>query len=51
MKKAIAIIILVLLLSGCDIFKDPVELCMDRVIAVEGKGSTASAAKLCTVNK
>ena len=30
-----------------DVFKDPVELCMDRVIAVEGKGSTADAAFLC----
>tara|TARA_Y100000816_G_C25631229_1_gene336562 strand:+ start:114 stop:404 length:291 start_codon:yes stop_codon:yes gene_type:complete len=35
-------------LSGItDIFKDPLELCMDRVIAIEGKYETSYAARVC----
>ena len=35
-------------LSGItNVFKDPLEICMDRVMAVEGKSEASYAARVC----
>ena len=47
MKKLLGIVVLGLLLSGCDLFKNPLEICMDRVMKVEGN-DPAYAARVCT---
>ena len=38
-------------LSGItNVFKDPLEICMDRVMAVEGKSEASYAARRCNGN-
>ena len=48
MKKLLSIIVLGLLLSGCDLFKNPLEICMDRVMKAEGD-DPAYAARVCSL--